>query len=69
MTIQSVSLLDLSTDSCRWPVAAGSATLFCGDTALAGCSYCTAHRALAYTPDRKRRPSDIHGVRSGPTGA
>jgi len=69
MTIQSVSLLDLSTDSCRWPVGADPATLFCGDTALVGCSYCTAHRALAYTPDRKRRPSDSQGVRAGSTAA
>jgi hypothetical protein len=67
MTIQSVSLLDLSTDSCRWPIGDGSDTLFCGDIALVGCSYCTTHRALAYTPDRKRQASGIHGGRASPS--
>lgn len=52
MTTRPVKLLDLALDSCRWPIDNGSATFFCGDTAVAGCSYCAKHRAFAYTTGR-----------------
>lgn len=49
MTTRPGSFLDLTLDSCRWPIESGSATFFCGDTTVARCSYCAKHRAFAYT--------------------
>jgi hypothetical protein len=43
-----LTLLELQADSCRWPVVGeGLATLFCGDTAAAGCSYCARHYRMS----------------------
>lgn len=47
-----VALLDLPPNGCRWPMGDWNepATLFCGDKAQCGSSYCQAHHALAYAP-------------------
>lgn len=42
-----VTLLDLKTCSCRWPVNDGNPFLFCGDRAQAGGPYCATHAARA----------------------
>lgn len=38
-----IGILDLRSDSCRWPVDHGGATRYCGLTSDAGLPYCPAH--------------------------
>lgn len=47
MTNPPLSLLELSPDACRWPVA-DDPVFFCGEPTEADCPYCLRHRALAY---------------------
>ena len=44
------SLLELAAGKCRWPIGDPAATdfCFCGNEAVGGLSYCTAHARLAY---------------------
>lgn len=55
-----VTLLDLDSDSCRWPVGEfeGARQLFCGDHAVGG-SYCARHGAMRHScsTDSRRTPS------------
>ncbi|MGH6837239.1 MAG: GcrA family cell cycle regulator [Methylocella sp.] len=54
-----VPLLALESDQCRWPLwesmaEADQERLFCGaPKAPFSCSYCLAHRTLAYQPSRQ----------------
>jgi GcrA cell cycle regulator len=56
-TAQRCSLLDLAQGKCRWPISdPGKADFaFCGNTALAGESYCAGHARLAYRFAARRR--------------
>ncbi len=51
-----VYLLDLESDSCRWPVEQDEDGLwtFCGEKAEIGQTYCRPCRALAYVPLKPR---------------
>lgn len=42
-----VTLLDLKSFSCRWPVNDGNPFLFCGERAQPGGPYCACHAARA----------------------
>jgi GcrA cell cycle regulator len=42
-----VTLLDLKSTSCRWPVNEGNPFLFCGERAREGGPYCAHHAARA----------------------
>ncbi len=46
-----VSLLDLGSRQCRWPLGdmIEPATRFCGGDTPVGASYCPTHRAMAYS--------------------
>lgn len=50
------TLLDLGTGDCRWPLGAQTdpATIFCGELAIKGRSYCGCHFSVAYQPRRAR---------------
>jgi GcrA cell cycle regulator len=51
--VNPLTLLELAFDSCRWPVdGEGLATLFCGDTAADGCSYCARHYRMSIASNR-----------------
>jgi hypothetical protein len=43
-----VGFWDLSLGQCRWPTEGNGPVLYCGEPVVAGCSYCSTHRALAY---------------------
>ena len=45
-----VRLWDLRMTSCRWPLGGtwAPAEFFCGEPAIAGCSWCKEHRQRAY---------------------
>jgi GcrA cell cycle regulator len=46
---KAITLIDLKSHHCRWPVAgAGATTLFCGGSAYAGYPYCATHCRMAY---------------------
>jgi GcrA cell cycle regulator len=51
------SLLELSEQSCRWPISTpGFADFrFCGNTPLEGLPYCAGHTRLAYRPGSRLR--------------
>lgn len=53
-----VTLLDLKSGDCRWPMGdpRDPGFLYCGDNVRDGSSYCAAHHAIAYTPSTNRRP-------------
>jgi GcrA cell cycle regulator len=53
----SCSLLELSEQSCRWPISTpGAADIcFCGNTPLDGLPYCAGHTRLAYRPGSRQR--------------
>lgn len=61
-SLRLVTIDDLGSDMCRWPVGDPSRSDFryCGGSAPAGRPYCQHHAAMAYEPER-RRPSQ--GVR------
>jgi hypothetical protein len=44
-------LWDLEFNSCRWPIGQPweRAEFFCGEPAVAGCSWCREHRSRAFT--------------------
>ncbi len=51
------SLLELSEQSCRWPISTPGAAdfCFCGNTPLEGLPYCAGHTRLAYRPGSRQR--------------
>jgi GcrA cell cycle regulator len=51
------SLLELSEQSCRWPISTPGADdfCFCGNPPLKGLPYCTGHTRLAYRPGSRQR--------------
>jgi GcrA cell cycle regulator len=51
------SLLELSEQSCRWPISTPGAEdfCFCGNTPLEGLPYCPGHSRLAYRPSFRQR--------------
>jgi GcrA cell cycle regulator len=51
------SLLELSEQSCRWPISTPGAAdfCFCGNPPLKGLPYCTGHTRLAYRPGSRQR--------------
>ena len=53
-----VSLMNLLSGDCRWPMGdpRDPGFLYCGDNVRDGSSYCAAHHAIAYTPSTTRRP-------------
>lgn len=57
---QPCTLMDLTNETCRWPIGEGAEMFYCGcptaDVA-AGCPYCDLHRRIAYqTYTTTRRP-------------
>lgn len=64
-----VSLLDLTSDQCRWPFGEGRDTTFCGQPRVDGYPYCQCHAARAYQPGARSlknfRPFDA-SVRAVP---
>ena len=51
------SLLELGTESCRWPINNPGADNFCycGNALVKGLSYCLGHARIAYRPAGRRR--------------
>ena len=51
------SLLELSEQSCRWPISTPGAAdfCFCGNTPVEGLPYCPGHSRLAYQPGSRQR--------------
>jgi GcrA cell cycle regulator len=51
------SLLELTEDTCHWPIGDPASTefFFCGGKALGGLPYCTQHSRVAYQPASDRR--------------
>jgi GcrA cell cycle regulator len=51
------SLLELSEQSCRWPINTPGEKdfCFCGNPPLKGLPYCTGHTRLAYRPGSRQR--------------
>ena len=51
------SLLELSEQSCRWPISSPGEKdfCFCGNPPLKGLPYCTGHSRLAYRPGSRQR--------------
>jgi GcrA cell cycle regulator len=54
---QCCSLLELSEQSCRWPISTPGAAdfCFCGNTPVEGLPYCAGHTRLAYRPGSRQR--------------
>jgi len=58
---QRCSLLELGLGQCRWPLndtggkADGAEFVFCGNSAVAGFSYCAGHARMAYRGPERRR--------------
>jgi GcrA cell cycle regulator len=51
-----VTLLSCEPSHCRWPAADdGSAEMVCGDTKVAGYSWCARHARVAFSPAQQRR--------------
>ena len=54
------TLVELTEDTCRWPVGDPGSTefFFCGGKSLANLPYCSHHSRIAYQPatDRRRNP-------------
>lgn len=53
---QRMSLMELKSNSCRWPLGDGPTYFFCGGEAKDNLPYCEAHCAIAY--NAKREPFD-----------
>ena len=51
------SLLELSNETCRWPISTPGAEdfCFCGNTPLEGAPYCAGHTRLAYKAGSRAR--------------
>jgi len=51
------SLLELSEQSCRWPISTPGAAdfCFCGNPPIEGLPYCAGHTRLAYRPGSRQR--------------
>jgi GcrA cell cycle regulator len=51
------TLLELTEETCRWPIGDPSSPefFFCGGQAIAGLPYCTHHSRVAYQPANVRR--------------
>lgn len=49
------TLLELTDDTCRWPIGDAPYT-FCGDKSFEGASYCCRHARIAYRPAASREP-------------
>jgi GcrA cell cycle regulator len=51
------SLLELTTDRCRWPIGTPGAAdfCFCGNMPIEGLPYCAGHSRLAYQPGSRQR--------------
>ena len=51
------SLLELSNETCRWPISTPGAEdfCFCGNTPADGMPYCSGHYRLAYRPGSRQR--------------
>jgi GcrA cell cycle regulator len=67
--MQRCSLLELHQGKCRWPISdPGAADFgFCGNSAVAGLSYCAAHARMAYQPgSRVRRARPLPCASVGP---
>lgn len=62
------SIIDLSREQCRWPIAeTRSGHRFCGDQCQPDSPYCETHRALAYSGfkyQRQRPPHEHNVIRS-----
>lgn len=41
---------ELTERYCRWPIGEGRPFEYCGADKAEGCSYCSTHKAMAYTP-------------------
>ncbi len=54
---QRCSLLEIAQDKCHWPIGDPHAAdfAFCGNTAVAGFSYCAGHARMAYRVPARRR--------------
>jgi len=64
----SITIADLTDETCRWPVNEPDVTEFryCGATVVRGAPYCARHSKLAYQPTRPvRRPPDRHALFPG----
>lgn len=61
---QRKSLLELNTETCRWPVGdpATEDFYFCGGQAFAGKPYCATHCRLAYQPPTARSKRNYAGA-------
>jgi GcrA cell cycle regulator len=59
------SILQLTEDTCRWPIGdpGSSEFFFCGGPSMTGVPYCTYHSRLAYQPagDRRRDRRPLRG--------
>jgi GcrA cell cycle regulator len=51
------SLLELTEETCRWPIGdpGGAEFFFCGGQAIVGLPYCAHHSRVAYQPANARR--------------
>ena len=51
------SLLELTTERCRWPIGTPGAAdfCFCGNMPIEGLPYCAGHSRLAYQPGSRQR--------------
>lgn len=60
--IVGVTLMQLTSRSCRWPIGdVGEPSFrFCGAERKGEGSYCKGHAALAYVPSKKRGPASDH---------
>lgn len=60
------SLLDLTTETCRWPFGdpGTSGFAFCGGPTIDGLAYCVGHCRMAYRPADHRRRT-VHWSRNG----
>lgn len=52
-----VTIMDLRESMCRWPIGDPTSPDFhyCGDRAITGLPYCTAHAQIAYQPAAERK--------------
>lgn len=60
--VTGVTIMDLTTYSCRWPLnGAGEDTVFCGEAQDKDCPYCAKHRATAWTGAKMITGKRRHG--------
>lgn len=56
-----VTLMQLTDDTCRWPVDMPSGPImYCGAKQLAGCPYCCRHSDLAFQQGRRTTEAERH---------